>query len=67
MMVDDNDRSVANGRLKEAILLSEHFETKNGLKMDTRKTEALWLTTSKSTVGVLDFDTMVVEAGPDDR
>ena len=48
-------RGNSKGKLNEAILLAEHAETINGLKMDSRKTEARWLITSKSTERALDF------------
>ena len=63
MMVNESDATVAKGRLSEAILLVEYVEKINGVKMDTRKIEALWLMTRKSTARALDFDTMVVKPG----
>ena len=55
--LDDGDTTMAKERLNEAILFAEHVEKIKGLKTDTRKTEALWLITSKSTARALDFDT----------
>ena len=55
MMVDELDSTMAMERLHEAILLVEQVAKTNGFKMDTRKTEALWLMTSKSIARTGDF------------
>ena len=62
-MVDESGTTVVKGRLNEAIFLAKHVEKINGLKMGTRKTEASWLITSKSTARALDVDTRVVKPG----
>ena len=54
------DDSLARERVHEACDVAGHVETKARLHLDMRKTEALWLMTSKSIARVLDFDAKVV-------
>ena len=48
LATDESDTRISKGRLIEAILLPEHVEKINILKLDTGKTEGPWLITSKS-------------------
>ena len=54
------DDSLARGRVHEACDVAVLVETKARLHLDMRKTETLWLMTSKSIARVLDFDAKVV-------
>ena len=47
MLVDNSDTSVAKGRMNEALVFEKLVEKANGPNMNTRKTEALSLITSK--------------------
>ena len=52
---DENDETLARGCFQETCEFAGHVETITQLHLDTRKTEALWLTTSKSVARALDF------------
>ena len=60
MAADEEDASLAQVSLGEACEFASHVETITQLHLDTRKTEALWLMTSQSIAGALDFDAKVV-------
>ena len=62
-MTDDSDTTKAEGRSTESVLRPQDVATTNDLNMDTTKTEALWLITTKSIAGELEFDTRVVKPG----
>ena len=49
MAADEQDASVAQKRLNEASEFAGHVEAVAQLHLDSRKSEALWLMTSKST------------------
>ena len=59
--------TVTQQRLREdppsSVLRPQDVATTNDLNMDTTKTEALWLITTKSIAGELEFDTRVVKPG----
>ena len=57
---DEEDESLVRERLEEACQFAGHVETIAQLHLDTRKTEALRLLTSKSIARALDFDANVV-------
>ena len=60
MAADEGDASLAQARLGEAYELAGHVEAITQLHLDTRRTEALWLMTSKSIASALDFEAKVV-------
>ena len=60
MVADEMDSSLAQKRLDEATEFAGHIEAVTQMHLDTRKTEALWLMTSKSIARALDFDAKVV-------
>ena len=59
---DEEDESSARGRFEEACEFAEHAVAITKLHLDTRKTEALWLVTSKSIAVALDVDADLLEA-----
>ena len=54
------DPTLAQKRLDEANVFAGHVEAVAQMHLDTRKSEALWLMTSKSIARALDFDAKVV-------
>ena len=54
------DPTLAQIRLDEANVFAGHVEAVAQMHLDTRKSEALWLMTSKSIARALDFDAKVV-------
>ena len=62
MAADEHDVSLAQKRLNEAPEFAGHVEAVAQLHLDSRKSEALWLMTSKSTARSLDFDAKVVNS-----
>ena len=56
MAADGQDASLAQNRLNEASEFAGHVEAAAQLHLDSRKSEALWLMTSKSTARSLDVD-----------
>ena len=65
-MADELDTTLAQKRLDEAIVFARHVEAVAKMHLDTRKSEALWLMTSKSIARALDFDAKVVHPGEDE-
>ena len=57
---NEKDESLARGRFDEACEFAGHVEAIAHLHLDMRKTEALWLMTSKSVAKPLDFDAKVL-------
>ena len=57
---DEMNPSLAQKRLDDAAELAEHVEAVTRMHLDERKSEALWLMTSKSIARSLDFDAKVV-------
>ena len=57
-----NSMSLARKRLNEASEFAGHVKTVAQLHLDSRKSEALWLMTSKSIARSLDFDAKVVNS-----
>ena len=55
MAADEQDTSLAQKRLNEASEFAGHIEAVAQLHLDSRKSEALWLMTSKSMARSLDF------------
>ena len=62
MAADEEDASLAQKRLNEASEFAGHVEAVAQLHLDSRKSEALWLMTSKSIARALDFDAKVVNS-----
>ena len=62
MAADGQDASLAQKRLSEASEFAGHGEAVAQLHLDSRKSEALWLMTSKSIARSLDFDAKVVNS-----
>ena len=62
MAADEQDASLAQKRLNEASEFAGHVEAVAQLHLDSRKSEALWLMTSKSIARSLDFDAKVVNS-----
>ena len=62
MAADEQDASLAQKRLNEASEFAGHVEAVAQLHLDSRKSEALWLMTSKSVARSLDFDAEVVNS-----
>ena len=62
MAADEQDASLAQKRLNEASEFAGHVQTVPQLHLDSRKSEALWLMTSKSIARSLDFDAKVVNS-----
>ena len=60
MVADEMNPSLAQKRLDDAIELASHVEAVTQMHLDERKSEALWLLTSKSIARSLDFDAKVV-------
>ena len=59
---DEQDASLAQKRLNEASEFAGHVAAVTQLHLDSRKSEALWLMTSKSIARSLDFDAKVVNS-----
>ena len=59
---DEQDAWLAQKRLNEASEFAGHVEAVAQLHLDSRKSEALWLMTSKSIARSLDFDAKVVNS-----
>ena len=59
-VADELDTTLAQKRLDEANAYAGHVEAVAQMHLDTRKSEALWLMTSKSIARALDFDAKVV-------
>ena len=57
---DEMNPTLAQKRLDDAIELARHVEAVTQMHLDERKSEALWLMTSKSIARSLDFDAKVV-------
>ena len=57
MAADEQDASLGQKRLNEASEFAGHVQAVTQLHLDSRKSEALWLMTSKSIARSLDFDT----------
>ena len=62
MAADEQHASLAQKRLNEASEFAGHVEAVAQLYLDSRKSEALWLMTSKSIARPLDFDAKVVNS-----
>ena len=62
MAADEQDASLAQKRLNEASQFAGHVESVAQLHLDSRKSEVLWLMTSKSIARSLDFDAKVVNS-----
>ena len=62
MAADGQDASLAQKRLNEASEFAGHVEAVAQLHLDSRKSETLWLVTSKSIARSLDFDAKVVNS-----
>ena len=62
MGADEQDASLAKKRLSEASEFAGHVEAVAQLHLDSRKSEAPWLMTSKSMARSLDFDAKVVNS-----
>ena len=58
--VDEHDESLIRGRLEDAYEFAGNVEAITQLHLGTRKTEPLWLVTSKSIARAVDFDAKVV-------
>ena len=59
-VADEFDSTLAQKRLDDATELASHVEAISQMHLDERKSEALWLMTSKSIARALDFDAKVV-------
>ena len=59
-VADEMDPTLAQKRLDDATEFAGHVEAVAQMHLDTRKSEALWLMTSKSIARALDFDAKVV-------
>ena len=59
-VADEFDPTLAQKRLDDATELAGHVEAISQMHLDERKSEALWLMTSKSIARSLDFDAKVV-------
>ena len=62
MAADEQHASLAQKRLNEASEFADHVEAVAQLHLDARKSEAVWLVTSKSMARSLDFDAKVVNS-----
>ena len=62
MAADEQDASLAEKRLNEDSEFAGHVEAVAQLHLDSRKSEALWLMTSKSIARSLDSDAKVVNS-----
>ena len=62
MAADEQDASLAQKRMNEASEFAGHVEAVAQLHLDSRKSEALWLMTSKSIARPLDFDAKAVNS-----
>ena len=62
MDADEQDASLTQKRLNEASQFAGHVDAVAQLHLDSRKSEALWLMTSKSIARSLDFDAKVVNS-----
>ena len=65
-VADEMDATLAQKRLDEAYIFAGHFEAVAQMHLDTRKSEGLWLMTSKSIARALDFDAKVVHPEEDE-
>ena len=62
MAADEQDASLAQERLNEASEFARRVEAVTQLHLDSRKSEALWLMTSKSVARSLDLNAKVVNS-----